>query len=200
MLAYSSISQAGYFLIGIAVGTAPALTGATFQVLAHVFMKTGAFLVVAAAASLGVGPLIEDWRGLGVRRPGLGVAFSLMLLSLAGIPLTVGFVSKFVLFSAAVQAEGLFVWLAVAGLLNSALSVFYYARVLRVMYLEKEPAADTPTLGLAPEEPSLAEQVGYGRCAAIALATLAIVALGVYPGPALSGIQTAVQHFLVVGV
>jgi NADH:ubiquinone oxidoreductase subunit 2 (subunit N) len=200
MLAYSSISQAGYMLIGIAVGSGPALTGATFQVFAHVFMKVGAFLVVAAAASLGVGPLIEDWRGLGVKRPGLGVAFSLMLLSLAGIPLTIGFFSKFVLFSAAIQAQGFFVWLAVAGLLNSAVSVFYYARVLRVMYLEKDPNAPAVQLGLDPEEPSLAERIGYGRTAAIALSAVLIVAFGIYPGPVLSGIQSAVNHFLLVGV
>jgi NADH:ubiquinone oxidoreductase subunit 2 (subunit N) len=200
MLAYSSISQAGYMLIGIAIGTAPALTGATFQVLAHVFMKVGAFLVVGAAASLGIGPLIEDYRGLGQRRPGLGIAFALMLLSLAGIPLTVGFVSKFVLFAAAVNAEGLFVWLAVAGLLNSAISVFYYARVLKAMFLEKAPADAPEPLGLTPAEPSLPEVIGYGRTTAIALAAVAIVALGVYPGPVLSGIQTAVEHFLLVGL
>ena len=200
MLAYSSISQAGYMLLGIAIGTAPALTGATLQVFAHVFMKVGAFLAVAAAASLGVGPLIDDWRGLGQRRPGFGVAFALMLLSLAGIPLTVGFVSKFVLFSAAVAAQGLFVWLAVLGLLNSALSVFYYARVLKTMFLERSPDAREDRLGLAPEEPSFVLQVGYGRTAALALCALVIVALGIYPGPLLSGIQSATEHFLQVGI
>ncbi len=66
MLAYSSISQAGYMLIGIAIGTAPALTGATLQIFAHVLMKGGAFLVVAGVGALGVGPLIDDWKGLGV--------------------------------------------------------------------------------------------------------------------------------------
>jgi proton-translocating NADH-quinone oxidoreductase chain N len=194
MLAYSSISQAGYMLIGVAVGTAPAVAGATFQVFAHVFMKTGAFLVVAAVASLGVGPLIEDWRGLGRSRPYLSLSFALMLLSLAGVPLTIGFVSKFVLFSAAVRAQGPFIWLAVAGLLNSALSVFYYARVLKTMYLEPPPP---PT-----EErrtPSLAGRIGLGRGAAILLITVGIVALGVYPGPLLTGIQAAATHFVSLG-
>src|SRR5208283_2786529 len=91
MLAYSSISQAGYMLIGIVIGTSPALTGATLQMFANVFMKTGVFLVVAGVTALGVGPLIDDWKGLGTRRPLLGVAFGLMLFSLAGVPLTVGF-------------------------------------------------------------------------------------------------------------
>ena len=200
MLAYSSISQAGYMLIGVAVGTSPAVAGATRQTFAHVFMKVGAFLVVAAAASLGVGPLIEDWRGLGQRRPGLGIAFALMLLSLAGVPLTLGFVSKFVLFSAAVQAQGFFVWLAVAGLLNSAISVFYYARVLKAMFLEAPAAAAAPVLGLPAEEPSLAEQIGVGRTAAIAVCAVVIVALGIDPGPVLSGIQGAADHFLAIGI
>ena len=193
MLAYSSISQAGYMLLGIAVGTAPAIGGATFQVFAHVLMKSGAFLVVAGVAGLGVGPLIDDWRGLGQRRPLLATAFALMLLSLAGIPLTVGFFSKFVLFSAAVQAQGLFVWLAVAGVLNSALSVFYYARVLKVMYVDPSPAE-------LPPPPALPlGGIGYGRAAAVAVIAVGIVALGIDPQPVLGGIQAAANHFLLTG-
>jgi len=201
MLAYSSISQAGYMLIGIAIGTSPAIAGATFQMFAHVFMKTGAFLVVAGVTALGVGPLIDDWKGFGLKRPLVGVAFGLMLLSLAGVPLTIGFWSKFVLFSAAVQAQGYFVWLAVAGLLNSALSVFYYARVLKVMFFDGpgEPLAG-PTAPAGSESAGLAAGgFGYGRAVAIALAAIAIVAIGIYPQPVLSAIQSAAQHFVNVG-
>jgi len=197
MLAYSSISQAGYMLIGIAIGTAPAITGATFQVFAHVFMKVGAFLVVAGVAGLGIGPLIDDWKGLGVRRPYLSISFALMLLSLAGIPLTVGFFSKFILFSAAVQAQGLFVWLAVAGVLNSALSVFYYGRVLKVMFMDPSPSPAPDDS--APASSTLAFGLGWGRSAAIALAVVAIVALGIDPQPVLQGIQSAATHFVVTG-
>jgi len=202
MLAYSSISQAGYMLIGIAIGTSPAIAGATMQMFAHVFMKTGAFLVVAAVAALGVGPLIDDWKGLGTRRPLLGVAFGLMLLSLAGVPLTVGFVSKFVLFSAAVEAKGYFVWLAVAGLLNSALSVFYYARVLKVMFFDRPEPMALPTGAVVggSEPPALpAGGLGYARATAIALIAVAIVLVGIYPQPVLGAIQSAAQHFVVVG-
>jgi proton-translocating NADH-quinone oxidoreductase chain N len=201
MLAYSSISQAGYMLIGIAIGTAPAITGATFQIFAHVFMKAGAFLVVAGVAALGVGPLIADWRGLGARRPALAIAFALMLLSLAGVPVTVGFVSKFILFSAAVSAQGLFVWLAVIGLLNSALSVFYYARVLKVMFMDApEP---TSAIVLGPPAGSLASSLpwglGYGRSAAIVLATGAIILFGVDPGLVLGTISSAATQFVHLG-
>ncbi|HXY12234.1 MAG TPA: proton-conducting transporter membrane subunit, partial [Thermoplasmata archaeon] len=168
----------------------------------HVFMKTGAFLVVAAVAALGVGPLIDDWKGLGTRRPLLGVAFGLMLLSLAGVPLTVGFVSKFVLFSAAVEAKGYFVWLAVAGLLNSALSVFYYARVLKVMFFDRPEPMALPTGAVVggSEPPALpAGGLGYARATAIALIAVAIVLVGIYPQPVLGAIQSAAQHFVVVG-
>ncbi|HTP55806.1 MAG TPA: NADH-quinone oxidoreductase subunit N [Thermoplasmata archaeon] len=203
MLAYSSISQAGYLFLGIAIGTAPAFAGATLQVFAHVFMKTGAFLVVAAAASIGVGPLIDDWRGVGARRPWFSVAFALMLLSLAGVPLTVGFVSKFVLFSAAVQAQGLYVWLAVAGLLNSALSLFYYGRVLKVIFFDPAPATEPipagAVVGGSGPAPLPWGGLGYGRGAAIAVAAVAIVALGVYPQPVLGAIQSAASHFLLAG-
>jgi len=201
MLAYSSISQAGYMLIGIAVGTSPAIAGATFQVFAHVFMKAGAFLLVAGVTGLGIGPLIDDWKGLGVRRPLLGTAFALMLLSLAGVPLTIGFVSKFVLFSSAVQAQGLFVWLAVAGLLNSALSVFYYARVLKVMFMDRATGTEAPAGSPEPPSPSAlpAGGLGWGRAAAIGFAVVAIVALGIYPQPVLAGIQAAANHFVLTG-
>jgi len=203
LLAYSSISQAGYMLLGIAVGTAPALAGATFQVFAHVLMKGGAFLVVAGVAGLGVGPLVDDWRGLGQRRPLVSAAFALMLLSLAGVPLTVGFVSKFVLFSAAVDARGYFVWLAVAGLLNSALSVFYYARVLKAIYFDSPEPAVVPrgaVVGAAGPPALPCGGLGYARAAAIALAAVVIVAVGIYPQPILGPIQTAASHFVTLGL
>ncbi len=201
LLAYSSISQAGYMLLGVTIGTSPAVAGATFQIFAHVLMKGAAFLVVAGVAGLGIGPLVEDYRGLGSRRPMLSIAFALLLLSLAGVPLTVGFVSKFVLFSSAVQAQGYFVWLAVAGLLNSALSVFYYARVLKALFFEA-PVPSAPAaphgavVGASGPLPLAAGGLGYGRALAIGIAAALVVALGVYPQPVLGPIQSAASHFV----
>ncbi len=202
MLAYSSISQAGYMLIGIAIGSPEALTGASLQVFAHVLMKGGAFLVVAAATAIGVGPLISDYRGLGTRRPFLGLSFAVMLLGLAGVPLTIGFLSKFVLFSAAVQAQGYFVWLAVAGLLNSALSVFYYARVIKTMYFDAAPTETVAPLSTADGAGPLAGLggLGYARAASIGIAAAVIVILGVYPGPLLQPLSAAAQHFWQLGI
>ncbi|NNN17483.1 MAG: hypothetical protein HKL79_03895, partial [Thermoplasmata archaeon] len=202
MLAYSSISQVGYMMIGIVVATSPAIAGATLQIFSHTFMKTGAFLVVAAVASLGVGPLISDWKGLAQRRPWLSVAFALILLSLAGVPLTVGFVSKFVLFSSAVQAQGYFIWLAVAGLLNSAISVFYYGRVLKVMFFDApDPVAEAPAAGPAAPAPGSLPVggLGYARACTIALVAVVIVTFGIFPQVILGPIQSAAQHFLIAG-
>ncbi|UCE92459.1 MAG: NADH-quinone oxidoreductase subunit N [Methanobacteriota archaeon] len=142
MLAYSSIAQAGYILIVLPIGTDYAVAGGLFHVVTHAFMKSGAFMVVAALVVRGVGESIDDYRGLAKRSPLLALAMTLFLLSLAGIPPLAGFASKFVLFSSAVDAalvpgQSWLIWLAVAGVLNSALSLYYYARVIKRMYMEK---------------------------------------------------------------
>ena len=160
MLAYSSIAQAGYILIALAVGAvivlAPGdpgardvavagLLGGMLHVLMHAAMKGGAFLVVAGAESRGVADDVESWRGLSRRMPFMAFSMTILLLSLAGIPPLGGFFSKFILFSSAVSAMRYNPWylaLAVSGVLNSALSLYYYARVIWYMYiLEPEAGA-----------------------------------------------------------
>ena len=141
MLAYSSVAQAGYLLIALPVGTQYALAGALFHVMTHAFMKSGAFMVVAGMGASAIGERLEDFKGLGRRSPFLAIAMALFLLSLAGIPPLAGFASKFVLFSSAVYGSmdpgpSWLIWLAVAGVLNSALSLYYYARVIKYMYMD----------------------------------------------------------------
>lgn len=142
MLAYSSVAQAGYLLIALPVGTQYAVAGAMFHILTHAFMKSGAFMVVAGMGSAGIGERLEDFKGMGKRSPFLALAMALFLLSLAGIPPLAGFASKFVLFSSAVYGSidpgpGWLIWLAVAAVLNSALSLYYYARVIKYMYMDQ---------------------------------------------------------------
>ncbi len=144
MLAYSSVAQAGYILIVLPIGTEYAVAGGLFHVLTHAFMKSGAFMVVSAMGVRGIGESLSDFKGLRARSPFLALAMALLLLSLAGIPPLSGFASKFVLFSSAVYASidpgpSWLIWLAVAGVLNSALSLYYYARVIKYMYMEKGP-------------------------------------------------------------
>jgi len=172
MLAYSSVAQAGYILIALPVATQTAVAGGLFHIITHAFMKSGAFMVVAAMGAVAVGEKLDDFKGLGKRSPLLAFAMTLFLLSLAGIPPLAGFASKFVLFSSAVYASfspGLewLLWLAVAGVLNSALSLYYYARVIKNMYMEKGAEGRislTPMLKIA-----------------IALAATMVVAIGLYP-------------------
>jgi NADH-quinone oxidoreductase subunit N len=142
MLAYSSVAQAGYILITLPVGTEFALAGGMFHVITHMFMKGGAFMVVAALFyATGRYNNIEDYRGLHKQEPFIAFAMMVFMLSLAGIPPMGGFFSKFILFSSAVNlwvdTGSWVIWLAVAGILNSALSLYYYLRIIRYMYVEE---------------------------------------------------------------
>jgi NADH-quinone oxidoreductase subunit N len=142
MLAYSSIAQAGYILIALPVASQYALAGGIFHILTHAFMKSGAFMIVAAMGAVAIGERLDDFKGLSRRSPFLAFSMTIFLLSLAGIPPLAGFASKFVLFSSAVYGSfepghGWLIWLAIAGVLNSALSLYYYARVIKYMYMEK---------------------------------------------------------------
>lgn len=176
MLAYSSIAQAGYILIALAVMSQYALTGAMYHMFTHVFMKGGAFLVVAALITAGIGENIEDYRGIAKRAPLMAFAMLLFLLSLAGIPPLAGFTSKLVLFSSAIYVDGAvvtgWVWLALVAILNSAISLYYYARVVKAMYVET---------GESQEKLKVKKVYTF----AALLCVVAVIVLGVFPGPLL---------------
>jgi NADH-quinone oxidoreductase subunit N len=172
MLAYSSIAQTGYILIAIAVGTKTAVAGGALHVLTHAFMKGGAFVAVAAIAYLISSEQIGEYRGLSKRSPMLAFCMATFLLSLAGIPPLAGFWSKFLLFSGAVEAGDWWVWLAFAGVLNSALSLYYYVRVIKYMYVEEPPEGASDT-----------GQVPWTYTAALIIAMAAVILIGFYPQP-----------------
>tara|TARA_R110002110_G_scaffold4822_20_gene24227 strand:+ start:1401 stop:2765 length:1365 start_codon:yes stop_codon:yes gene_type:complete len=141
LIAYSSVAQSGYFLLGIvALGASPfAIPGLIVMGASYVAMNLGAFAIVMLA-----GRSLDDMRGFGRKRPVLGVAMVIFLLSLTGIPPLFGFVGKVYLFTAAVEAG--FLWLAVVGILNSVLALGVYLRIMVPMYqgADAETAADTP--------------------------------------------------------
>ena len=174
MLAYSSIAQAGYILIALAVMSQYALTGGIFHMITHVFMKGGAFIVVAALITAGLGENISDYKGLAKRAPLVAAAMLLFLFSLAGIPPLAGFASKFVLFSGAIVIDGVvqtqWMWLAFVAILNSAISLYYYARVVKAMYIEKPECEDKLV-------------IKKSHLAAILLCVFFVIAIGVYPEP-----------------
>ena len=146
MLAYSSIAHAGYALVGLVVATSPTRYGGAalcFYLAVYAFMTLGAFAVVIALGRRGEpNEDLADWAGVGFRHPVLGLSMGVFMLSLAGIPPTAGFAGKFYLFSAAIDAG----WtsLAVIGLLNSLVSVYYYLGVLVAMYMAEGTRAIVP--------------------------------------------------------
>jgi NADH-quinone oxidoreductase subunit N len=171
LLAYSSIAQAGYVMIGLAAPTALGIEGALFHILNYSVMTSAAFLAAAAVLMKLSTTALNGYSGLGKRMPYIALALSISLLALAGVPPLNGFMSKLILFTAAVDSH--LYWLALAGVLNSAFSLAYYAWVIKRMYLDEAPDM-TPV-----KEPRLFVGV-------LALSTAIIVLLGVYPEPFLS--------------
>ena len=167
MLAYSSIAHAGYILIGIVAGTTRGITATLVYLMIYSFMQLGAFAVITVLRRTDVaGDELKDFSGLHVRNPFAAFAMLLFMLSLGGIPPTAGFMGKFWLFSAAIDSG--YYWLAVIGVLNSAISLYYYLRLVVFMYLKTETSGSEPTAS-----PALAFT--------LALAVVATLALGVYP-------------------
>jgi NADH-quinone oxidoreductase subunit N len=182
MLAYSSIAQAGYILMALAIGTPYALAGGLFHVVTYSFMKAGAFVGLAAAATWGIGETFDEWKGMSRRAPFLAFSMAVFLLSFAGIPPLAGFASKFVLFSSAIQAATapgvggayatLYFALAIVGIATSAVSLVYYWRLVRVMYVEDET-----------EKRRVA--VSSGAFTAVVLALAGTILIGLFPAQVL---------------
>ena len=171
MLAYSSISHAGYVLIAVQAATAKGTSAALFYVLTYALMTTGAFAVVAVVARQGDDEHdLATYRGLAGRQPLLAGAFTLFLLAQAGVPLTGGFVAKLTVFSAAVDQRQY--TLALIGMLAAAIAAFVYLRIILTMYA---PADDE-------EQPTFRARVDYGTRAAITIAGAAVLFLGIMPG------------------
>jgi NADH-quinone oxidoreductase subunit N len=174
LLAYSSIAQAGYILLpfalvgGDAVVNGQAFSAAVTYILIYAVMTLGAFAVVIAISRESRGLLITDFAGFGRRAPLLAVAMTTFMVSLAGIPPTGGFWAKLVIFRAAIDAGGVGPYLAVVMLINSVVSISYYLAIPRQMFLAGE-GEDRRFAA-----PALVTGV-------VVLATIAIVALGVYP-------------------
>jgi NADH-quinone oxidoreductase subunit N len=134
LIAYSSIAQAGYILIGVIAGGYYGISGTLFYLLAYVFMTAGAFAIIIMFENLNLTSVdIKSYSGLGYKYPLAGAAFSFFLLSLAGIPVTAGFMGKFFVFSAAIKSG--YYWLVVIALLNSAFAAYYYLKIIVKMYM-----------------------------------------------------------------
>jgi len=185
MLAYSSIAQAGYILIGLAAPNPLGIAGALFHILNHGVMKTAAFVAAAAVYSRMSTTSLDSYSGLGNRMPITAFTLTISLFALAGVPPLSGFMSKLVLFTAAVNGQ--LWWLALAGVLNSAFSMAYYGWVVKRMYF------DEPTTSGRLREPT-------SLVAVLLASTVIIVVVGIYPGPILNYLLKVANYLLPAGV
>jgi NADH-quinone oxidoreductase subunit N len=135
LLAYSTIAHAGYMLMGFVVLSDSGVLAVLFYLGAYLVMNLGAFFVVIVMAKLARGEDISHYRGLVWRSPFLAVAMAAFLFSLIGLPPSVGFIGKLYLFAAVIREK--YYWLAVVGVLNSVVSLYYYARILKAMFFEQ---------------------------------------------------------------
>jgi NADH-quinone oxidoreductase subunit N len=182
LLAYSSIANAGYVLVGLLALNRDGLSSSMFYLVAYGFTIIAAFGIVTLVRDAdGEATHLSRWVGLGRRSPIYAVIFTFLMLAFAGIPLTSGFISKFAVFSAALGNRGPWqIALVIAGVLSSIVLVFPYLRVVVLMYLS-EPAENTPTV-MVP---------GAFTSAALMVGVLATLVLGVFPQPVLNLVDTA---------
>jgi len=172
MLAYSSIAHAGYVLVAFLSAGELGISSILYYMLAYTFMNIGAFAIITVLGGRGEEKVhIQDYRGLGYRHPIAAIAMSLFLFSLAGIPPTGGFMGKFYIFSAAVK-EG-YVGLAIIGVINSVVSVYYYLRITVAMYMQDPSTtkeSETPALIFSP-----------ALVVAICISAYGVLSLGLFP-------------------
>ena len=175
MLAYSSISHAGYVLIGVQADTKGGVSSALFYLLTYTFMVVGSFAVVTVVGRKGDRRhSLDDWRGLGSRAPLLAAAMTFLLLAQAGIPLTSGFVAKFNVFAASVEAREY--GLTFVGVLTTVIAAFFYLRLIVVMYMtnapEGEEAEDAGGRRLFEIDPATALALGVAVAATLVMGVL----------------------------
>ena len=186
MLAYSTVAHAGYLMVGVAAVAARASggqdavgpSGVLFYLGGYAAMNLAAFSAVIAISNRIDSDDIDDFAGMARRAPYLAAALAFAMISLTGLPPTVGFMVKVYIFGAAVNS-GL-AWLAVVGVVNSVVSAYYYLRVVRVMYLSPAPTEEPVTSGLPLRLAVLATSAG-------------IVVFGIYPGPLLELARMAAE-------
>jgi NADH-quinone oxidoreductase subunit N len=182
ILAYSSIAHAGFILLGVVAASEQGTSAALFYLLAYTFMVAGSFGVASVIGRTGDGRHdLADYRGLGRSRPGLALVFAVFLLAQAGVPLTAGFLAKFYVIGAAVEA-GRYP-LAVVAMLAAVVSAFVYLRVIVAMYFEGPEGAPEGSEETA-ELSGPRVRIPAAASVALGLALVGVLVLGIVPGPA----------------
>jgi NADH-quinone oxidoreductase subunit N len=179
MLAYSSIAQSGFIMLGVIAASAEGLSASLFYLIAYGFGTIGAFAVISMVRqSGGEATSLSSWAGLGRTSPVIGAVFAVFMLSLAGIPLTSGFVAKFGVFAAAIESGD--TWLVIAAVVASIIAAFFYVRVIVLMYFS------TPA-----KEPAVVAVPSAFTTIALAAGVTVTVVLGIIPQPLLELVANA---------
>lgn len=184
LLAYSSIAQAGYILLALAAVNQPNSGGLAAMIIylsVYLFMNLGAFFSAILISNKFKTESIEEMKGFGYRAPFLCVSFGIFLFSLTGIPLTAGFVGKFYIFSALIKSG--YIWLAIIGLMNSVVSLYYYVKILKNMFLLKPAGSDA------------AVKFGTGDNIILLILIIPTILLGIYFVPLIKFAEYSVQIF-----
>lgn len=182
LLAYSSIAHAGYALMGTVVLSEQGIHATMFYLVVYYLMNIGAFLVVIINQELVGSESIEDYKGLAWRAPIPAVAMGVFLFSLTGLPPTAGFVGKFYLFAAVIKAGTSYYWLAVVGIINSVVSLYYYARIIKAMFLDKSLEEKLTPVAISPFFVTL-----------LVVLVVPTILLGIYWAPLANFAQDSVQ-------
>ena len=188
LLAYSSISNAGYLLLALIAGNAYGNIGLVIYLLVYTLMNLGAFGIIISLRRRGIiGDNVDDLTGLAQKAPGMAVLMTVFMLSLGGLPVTGGFIGKYFLFGGLIQrgdADGKswYYWLAVWAILNTVVSFYYYVRFIRAMYLSDRVADERP-LALSP-----------ALTTALVVSLVGIIFIGIYPQPFIDIAQKLLPH------
>jgi NADH-quinone oxidoreductase subunit N len=190
LLAYSSVSNAGYLLLGVIAANEYGYTGLVVYLVVYTFMNVGAFGVIIALRRQGVvGDEVDDLTGLGQKSPGLALMMAIFMLSLGGLPVTGGFIGKWFLFGGIIQrgaAEGRdwYYWLAAWAAFNTVVSFYYYVRFIRAMYIGDREADARPLSLSTPLK------------TALVVCAVAVILIGVYPHPFIKAAGSVVTAVL----
>jgi NADH-quinone oxidoreductase subunit N len=194
LLAYSSISNAGYLLLGVIAANQYGYMGLVVYLVVYTFMNIGAFGVIIALRRQGIiGDEVDDLTGLGQKAPGLALLMAIFMLSLGGLPITGGFIGKWLLFSGIIERGKLdgknwYYWLAAWAAFNTVVSFYYYVRFIRAMYIGDREADARPLSLSTPLK------------TALVVCAVAVIFIGVYPHPFIKAAESVVTAVLPAAV
>ncbi|MEP6919986.1 MAG: NADH-quinone oxidoreductase subunit N [bacterium] len=193
LLAYSSVSNAGYLLLGLVAGNVYGYLGLIIYLLVYTLMNMGAFGIIISLRRRGIiGDSVDDMAGLAQKAPGMAAMMAIFMLSLGGLPMTGGFIGKYFLFGGLLQrgqteGKNWYYWLAIWAIINTVVSFYYYVRFIKVMYLGDHVADDRPL------------EVSPALRTALIVSMAGIIFIGVYPQPLISLAQKLIAPLAALG-